>query len=139
MPDSMMKTQNFCRIEIKLGTADMLGLLPSGARRVSRIVGGASTGGLTGEVLAGGADWQTLTPPDKALIDARFLIKTAHGIVSVHNIGMRRPDGEGGVYFRGGVYFEVAAGPADWINHTMFVSGGTKKDDTVTLTVEALL
>lgn len=134
-----METEPFGKILIKIGGADMLGALPSGTRRVSRIVGGTSTGGLPGEVLLGGSDWQTLQGDNHIAIDARFLVKTEHGTVAVHNLGFRRPDGKGGVYFRGAVYFEAPAGPFDWLNHTLFIASGRREGDGVQLDVEAVL
>jgi hypothetical protein len=77
------------------------------------ITGGELTGRITGKVLAGGADYQNLSPP--ATIDARYLWQAADGeIIIVRN---------GGPFGSLVPTFEVRVdSPYAWLNTGSFLS-----------------
>lgn len=58
-------------------------------RRCIPILGGVVSGSLTGDVLAGGADWQQIGPDGTIEIDARYVLKLAQGLVEVESRGLR--------------------------------------------------
>jgi hypothetical protein len=71
---------------IDLG-ADLLGL-----RRVAPILGGQVTGGWSGTILPGGADWQTVLDDGSVLIAARYPVQLDEvGTVCFEVRGVRRP------------------------------------------------
>jgi hypothetical protein len=63
----------------------------TGERRVIAITGGTVAGpGLSGRVLPGGADFQTIEADGLTLVHARYVIKAADGaLVYVENTGLR--------------------------------------------------
>ena len=71
---------------VTLGPSQSVGSSKRGPRNVIPITGGELAGRITGKVLAGGADYQNLSPP--ATIDARYLWQAADGeIIIVRNGG----------------------------------------------------
>lgn len=58
------------RVRVDLGPLDDYGVTRAGHRRVIPITGGLMSGGINGEILPGGADWQ-LARPDGTLETAR--------------------------------------------------------------------
>jgi hypothetical protein len=71
---------------VTLSPSQSVGPSKRGPRNVIPITGGELAGRITGKVLAGGADYQNLSPP--ATIDARYLWQAADGeIVIVRNGG----------------------------------------------------
>ena len=68
-----LQTGLVCRLHVQLGAVQEIGTLAAGRRRVVPIVGGRVEGPrLSGEVLAGGADWQIVAPDGSAAIEARY-------------------------------------------------------------------
>ena len=85
------------RLELTLGPPVEQGAYDGVRRRVIPILGGAVRGpGFQGEVLPGGADWQTVGLGDGlAVIHARSTLKHADGtVVSMINEGVRRGPSE---------------------------------------------
>lgn len=59
-------------------------------RRFIPIVGGEVSGALTGKVLPGGGDWQTLWPEGRMEISAHYVLEIeGHGTVEVRSDGVR--------------------------------------------------
>ena len=115
-------------------------------RRIVPIAGGIIEGPrLTGEVLAGGADWQAIRPDGLTQVLARYVIKASDGtMISVVNQGVRRASepvirrllaGElvdpSLVYFRTAPVFEVGPGPHAWLAENLFVCAGVRRPDSV--------
>ena len=133
---------------VKVGPAQELGEV-GGRRRVIPILGGEVLGDITGEVLPGGADWQTIRPDGLTLLVARYTIRLTDGTtVGVINSGMRRapPDivrrltaGEmvdpSLYYFRTTPVFEVGPGPHQWLTENIFVATGERMPNLVKITV----
>lgn len=137
-------------LEVMVSAAQELGEVGGGRRRVIPIVGGRLFGpGLSGEVLAGGADWQTIRPDGVTLLQARYTIRMADGaVLGVINTGVRRAPAEvvrrltageavdpSLYYFRATPVFEVGPGPYQWLTESVFVSVGERLPDRVRLTV----
>ena len=123
-----------------------LGEAGGGRKRFIAITGGRITGPLlSGEVLPGGGDWQTIQPDGVARVEARYFLKAADGtVIEVENSGLRVASPEvterlargedvdpTSYYFRTTPRFTVRAGPHDWLQRSTFVARGIRKPDHV--------
>jgi hypothetical protein len=116
-------------------------------------VGGSFSGDAEGEVLAGGADWQTLLPDGTIELAAHYLLKTrAGGLIEVSSIGIRHASAEvleklsrGELVPREDYYFRThmrlrTADPSLLLwNRRLYYSVGERKRANVCLTVFELL
>jgi hypothetical protein len=107
---------------VAIGVPLTLGETPLGKRRMIPITGGRFEGPrLSAEVIAGGADWQTLRPDGVTEIHAVYAIRADDGtVIAVDNRGLATR-GEGGHHRRTVCRFEAPAGPHDWLNKAIFV------------------
>lgn len=130
-----------------------LGATPAGGRRIVPITGGRFDGPtLSGEVLAGGADWQLTRPDGVSEIVARYVLRTDDGaLVNVVNRGVRHgPEavmarlaaGEevpgDAYYMRTSPRFETASEPYLWLNSAIFVGRGIRRPREVIIQVFAV-
>lgn len=115
---------------------------PSGAtRRMAPIRGGAFWGDrLSGCVLSGGADWQTIQGDDAVIIDADVVLQTGDGVaIAMHYGGIRHGPadvmarlGRGEIvepsayYFRIQPSFTTSAPAYEWLNRVLFVGIGSR-------------
>src|SRR5277367_4754503 len=78
-------------VEVHLGEPLEIGHTPAGRRRVIPIVGGRFDGAkLRGEVLGGGADWQSVLDDGTAIIDTRYTLRTHDGaLIAIATRGQR--------------------------------------------------
>lgn len=117
-------------------------------RRCIPILGGVVSGRLTGQVLAGGADWQQISSDGTIEIDARYVLKLADGLVEVQSRGLRAgpPDvlarlaaGEAVdpalYYFRTAMHFRSAAPELAWLGRILGIASGERLSGAVRLTV----
>lgn len=140
-------------IAAEVAPAIEVGATPLGERRLIPILGGEVTGPrLTGKVLPGGTDYQSIRDPGLADIHARYVIETPGGArIYVENTGIRRgpPDlvarlrrGEtvdaSQIYFRTVPRFETAAPDHLWLMRSIFVCIGTRLPDRVLLDIYEL-
>jgi hypothetical protein len=129
------------------------GIVDGIRRRFIAITGGDLSGPkLSGIVLSGGGDWQSIHPDGLTDLFARYSIKADDGtIIAITNPGVRvaNPDvitrlaaGEDVdpslYYFRTTPRFEVAAGRHDWLRRQVFVGRGIRKPRQVILECYAL-
>ncbi|MBN1655224.1 MAG: DUF3237 family protein [Deltaproteobacteria bacterium] len=71
---------------VRIGASLAIGASKYGTRNVIPITGGTTSGGITGEVLVGGGDYQILSPTFE--IDARYTLRTNDGeLIIVRNCG----------------------------------------------------
>ena len=68
-------------VKVLLGPPLELGPTPSGFRRVIPIVGGAVSGGLSGVVVGGGADWNVVRTDGSVGLSARYELVLEGGVV----------------------------------------------------------
>lgn len=123
-----------------------VGPTPEGHRRIIPITGGTVAGPrLSGRVLPGGADFQTLHAPELTELEARYALETDDGaVISVDNAALR--SGSRGamarlirgeavapaeIYFRCAVRLRTSAPTWDWVNRTLFVGTGERYPDKV--------
>lgn len=101
----------------------------------------ASLRGLRARILPGGGDRQ-LVRADAATgdqiveIDAQYdAVADSGAPIGIRATGVRRPSGEGGMYFRVAVRFETADPALAELQNTLFVADGTRLADEVRHTV----
>ena len=101
-------------------------------RRMIAITGGTFRGErLSGEVLAGGADWQTVHPDGVLELDAQYLLKTGDGaIIYVHNHGYRRD-----TFMRTAPRFQTGDARYAWLNRIVCVASGVRHPSSVEIDV----
>ena len=139
------------RFTVLIGAPLELGTIDGVRKRVIPITGGTVSGPrLEGEVLPGGADWQSIRADGTADIRARYTIRAKDGaLISVDNPGYRH--GPAAVlariaagdevdpalyYFRTTPRFEVAGdGPHAWLGRTVFVCSAARYRDYVRLDI----
>ena len=134
--------------EAELGPPVAQGAAPDGERRFIPILGGRFAGpDISGEILAGGADWQVTRPDQVLLLDAIYAMRADDGtIIQVRNRGMRSGPPEvmaalsrgervdpASVYFRAAQTFTVPAGDHDWLNRSLFLCTGERWADGIRL------
>lgn len=80
-------------LDVVVGEAVEVGRTSTGFRRVIPILGGTVSGRLSGEVLPGGADWNTVRPDGTVHLWARYEFRTVDGtVVSVVNEAIHGAD-----------------------------------------------
>ena len=120
------------------------GATPNAFRRIGVITGGSFEGErLSGEVLNGGNDWQSVRNDGCAKLNVRILLKTTDSNLIVMtceavrhgppNVMERLDKGENvdpeSYYFRINPLFETSAGKYDWINRIIAVGTGLRRAD----------
>jgi hypothetical protein len=126
----------------------------AGVRRIIPIVGGTMSGPkLQGKILNVGADWQTLFADGLAELDTRYALETHDGAtIEICNYGFRHgpkdviaaigrgedvaPDS---YYMRTHARLETGDSRYAWVNHTLFVGVGARKEQSVLMRLYALM
>ena len=149
-----MKLQSLFRAEITLAPAQELGATPLGRRRIIAITGGCFRGErLSGDVLAGGADWQLTRADSVAELEARYTLQTTDGaLIYVENRGYRHGPKEilerlaageavdpSLYYMRTTPRFETGAPRYAWLNRVVCVAAGARRPAAVDLEVFEVL
>ena len=121
-----------------------VGATPGGFRRIGVVPGGAFEGErLSGEVLEGGSDWQTVRSDGATTLDVRLTLKTHDGaLICMTYRGLRHGTPEvlaridkgeavdpASYYFRTNPLFETADARYDWINRIVAVGIGHRRAD----------
>lgn len=135
-------------LEVHVTAPLEVGATPVGQRRIIPLLGGTVNGPqLKGQILPGGADFQSIRSPTFTDIHARYVIETDEGDrIYVENTGIRvaaaediaalargEPVDPGRVYFRSIPRFETAAASWLWLNERLFVGTGARHPDRVEL------
>jgi hypothetical protein len=122
----------------------VVGQTPNGFRRIGVITGGSFEGErLSGEVVSGGNDWQSVRSDSCTKLDVRLLLKTTDGalIVMTYQVLRHGPPavmqaldrGEtvdpASYYFRLSGLFETSAEKYDWLNRIIAVGIGDRHSD----------
>ena len=137
-------------LTVRVAEACELGDLGGGRRRMIAILGGELRGpGVSGIILPGGADWQTLGSDGMTHLHAQYAIRMSNGdIVGVNNRGIRRASpavtermaaghqvDHSEYYFVTTPVFEAAPGPYRWLSQHVFLARGLRFPDRVCLQV----
>lgn len=111
------------RLTVSLATALDLGETAAGLRRIIPIVGGTVDGPLlTGEIIAGGADWNTWNEADRTgILFAQYAIRLDDGtVIGVTNTGRHTIPAPDEPIFTSPV-LEAPPGRYGWLNHAAFI------------------
>ncbi|AXS42222.1 DUF3237 domain-containing protein [Breoghania sp. L-A4] len=150
----MLELKHLCDARIDLGPPLELGDAPPGRRRIIPIIGGTVTGErVSGTILNGGADWQTVFADGSAELDTRYMIETHDGaILDIRNFGYRHGPAEviarlargedvdpSLYYMRTTPRFETGDPRYDWLNRTIVVGTGAREAAAVVLTLYEVL
>jgi hypothetical protein len=116
----------------KIGTEHVVaqvGVIPGGSFEGER---------LSGEILDGGSDWQTIRPDGSVLLDCRLMLKTDDGaMIAMTYAGIRagspevfarlakgEPTDPSEYYFRINPLFHTADARYDWLNRVVAIGVG---------------
>jgi hypothetical protein len=106
-------------------------------RRVVQILKGRFEGRITGEVLSGGADYQTVLSDGTSYLNARYMIRTDDGaLILVRNHGIRHGiigNDPSKYYFRSTPRFETSDHRYSWLNKIIAICSGARTPDSVLL------
>jgi hypothetical protein len=132
----------------------IVGATPGAFRRIGVVPGGSFEGErLSGQVLDGGADWQSVRADGATTLDVRLVLKTQDdALIGMRYQGIRHgsPDivarldrGEpvdpASYYFRTSPVFETAVPKYDWLNNILAVGIGYRQAAAVTYSLFEVL
>jgi hypothetical protein len=122
----------------------IVGATPNAFRRVGVVTGGAFEGErLSGEVLDGGSDWQTVRSDGATILNVRLVLKTEYNaLICMTYQGLRHGPSDvidrmdrgevvdpASYYFRINPLFETSAPKYDWINRIVAIGIGHRQAD----------
>src|SRR5215472_1791406 len=149
MNPSLLPTRLLFTLEAEVGAPIDIGDTPTGARRCIPLFGGRFFGEIEGELVPGGADWQTVLPGGLLEISAHYVLRTRAGeAIEVLSNGVRHAPEEvlarlargdsvsrEEYYFRTHIRFRTAAPGLAYLNKLLAVSMGERFQTSVRLTV----
>lgn len=148
------RLEHVCNLTVALDPIREMGEGRAGARRIIPIVGGTVSGPkLSGRILDIGADWQTVFRDGVAELNTRYAIETGDGaLIEIVNYGYRHgpadviarlargedtdPDD---YYMRTHARLETGDPRYDWVNRTLFVGTGARRQSSVEIGLYAVL
>ncbi|MEW6339081.1 MAG: DUF3237 domain-containing protein [Pseudomonadota bacterium] len=122
----------------------VVGATPGAVRRIGVVPSGTFTGErLSGKVLDGGSDWQTVRTDGSTTLDVRLILQTDDGVHltmayqgirhGTADVMQRLANGEevdpASYYFRMSSTFEAPAGEYEWLNRVIAVGTGHRFPD----------
>jgi hypothetical protein len=134
-----VRTRPLFVMRLDVSKLQVVGATPGGVRRIGVVPGGSFEGErLSGEVLDGGSDWQTVRSDGATTLNVRLVLKTKDdALIGMTYQGLRHgpPDvmariekGEAvdpaAYYFRTNPLFETAAAKYHWINRVVAIGIG---------------
>jgi hypothetical protein len=146
LPEALrtVRTRPLFVMRLDVRKLQVVGATPGGVRRIGVVPGGSFEGErLSGEVLDGGSDWQTVRSDGATTLNVRLVLKTKDdALIGMSYQGLRHgpPDvvariekGEAvdpaSYYFRTNPMFETAAAKYDWINRVVAIGIGHRRAD----------
>jgi hypothetical protein len=146
LPDALkgVRTRPLFVMRLRVPPLFVVGATPDAFRRVGVIEGGSFEGErLSGEILAGGNDWQAVRKDRCTKLDVRIVLKTTDDALIVMTYQALRcgpPDvmekletGEpvdpASYYFRMNPLFETSAPKYDWMNRIIAIGTGHRLPD----------
>jgi hypothetical protein len=139
-----LRTQPLFVMRLDVRKLQIVGATPGTYRRIGVVLGGSFEGErLSGEVLEGGSDWQTVRTDGATTLNVRLVLKTQdEALIGMTYRGIRYgpPDvvariekGEvvdpTSYYFRINPLFETASANYDWLNRVVAVGIGHRRAD----------
>ena len=93
LPESLksLNTKHLFTMQLNVKPIVIIGQTPNGFKRASVVPGGVFDGDrLSGIVLDGGTDWQTVRPDNAVMLDVRLNLQTTEGdLISMAYQGIR--------------------------------------------------
>jgi len=137
-----VRTRPLFVMRLEVRALQVVGATPGALRRIGVVRGGSFAGErLSGTVLDGGSDWQTVRNDGATTLNVRLVLKTRDdALIGMTYQGLRHgpPDvvarierGEAvdpaSYYFRINPLFETAAATYDWINRILAIGIGHRQ------------
>ena len=146
LPETLKSLQSrplfVMRLDVK--PLQIVGAAPAGFRRIGVVPGGVFAGErLSGVVLEGGSDWQTVRSDGATSLDVRLVLKTHDdALIAMTYRGVRHGPADviarlergeavdaSSYYFRTNPLFETAAAKYDWLNRVVALGVGQRRAD----------
>jgi hypothetical protein len=139
-----VRTQSLFTMRLDVRKMLVVGQTPTTLRRIGLVFGGQFEGSrLSGEVLDGGSDWQSVRPDGSTILDVRLNLKTDDGeLIAMTYKGLRAGPPEvierlergevvdpDSYYFRINPMFETASNKYAWLNGILAVGIGHRFED----------
>jgi hypothetical protein len=141
LPDVLktVQTRPLFVMRLDVRKLQIVGSAPGSYRRIGVVPGGVFEGErLSGEVLEGGSDWQTVRSDGATTLDVRLVLRTRDdALIGMTYRGLRHGPADviariergevvdpASYYFRINPLFETAAPQYDWINRVIAVGVG---------------
>jgi hypothetical protein len=150
----VLETRYVFTITARIGEVTTAGEIGHGVRRIIPITGGEVRGeGISGKVLAFGADFQIIRPNELIELEAKYAFETDDGaVVYIENTGIRfgplellerlkrgEPADPKLIYFRTVPKFETGAEKYRWLMEHVFVGSAARHADRVVIDVHQVL
>ena len=146
LPDTLQTVRSKPLFTMRLAVRPLVlvGATPGANRRIGLVPGGVFEGErLSGEVLDGGSDWQSVRTDGSTTLDVRLVLRTSDdALITMTYRGVRHgpadvikrvEQGEAVdpslYYFRIIPMFETAAPQYDWLNRIVAVGAGFRRSD----------
>jgi Protein of unknown function (DUF3237) len=139
-----LRTRPLFVMHLDVSSLQIVGATPGAFRRIGVVSGGLFEGErLSGKVLDGGSDWQTVRSDGATTLDVRLVLKTADdAMIGMTYRGIRHGPADilaridkgeavdpASYYFRINPLFETATAKYDWINRIAAVGIGQRRAD----------
>jgi len=134
-----LRYQPLLIFQIEVKPASIIGATPGHDRRIGEIAGGRFEGErLSGKILSGGSDWQSLRADGATSLNVRLVLETNDGaLIAMTYLGVRHGPKEvldriargenvnpTEYYMRATPYFETASEKYGWLNRVVSVAYG---------------
>ena len=134
-----LRTRPLFVMRLEVRKLQIVGAAPGGYRRIGVVPGGSFEGErLSGEVLDGGNDWQTVRPDGATTLNVRLVLKTKdEALIGMTYLGVRHGPKEvldriargesvkpSEYYMRATPYYETASEKYSWLNRIVSVAYG---------------
>jgi hypothetical protein len=134
-----LRYQPLLVFQIEVKPASIIGATPGHDRRIGEIAGGRFEGErLSGKILSGGSDWQSLRADGATSLNVRLVLETSDGaLIAMTYLGVRHGPKEvldriargenvnpSEYYMRATPYFETASEKYGWLNRVVSVAYG---------------
>jgi hypothetical protein len=146
LPEALQNVRSRPLFTMRLAVRPLVvvGRTPGADRRIGLVPGGEFEGErLSGEVLDGGSDWQSVRSDGSTTLDVRLVLKTRDdALITMSYRGVRHgpadiikrmesgePVDPSLYYFRIIPMFETAAPKYDWLNRIVAVGAGFRRSD----------
>lgn len=123
------------RMELDLGTYEVMPGGPHGTRIFAPVIGGRVAGPRLSARVSPGADWVTVRSDGYSQLDVRLVLTTDDGaVISMEYRGILGPD----LRPRSAPLFQAGAEAYRWLNHVQAIGLGEARDGGVVYDVYAL-